>query len=55
MTTLREELYAALPEPGDTARFQSDLTATVTGAPAPALAELLSGVGDIESEGHAVV
>ncbi|MFD9531549.1 helicase-associated domain-containing protein [Streptomyces sp. NPDC060010] len=55
VTTLREELYAALPEPSDTARFQSDLTATVTGAPAPALAELLSGVGDIESEGHAVV
>ncbi|UUY49899.1 helicase-associated domain-containing protein [Streptomyces yangpuensis] len=55
VATLREELYAALPEPSDTARFQSDLTATVTGAPAPALADLLSTVGDIESEGHAVV
>ncbi|MGW0747959.1 helicase-associated domain-containing protein [Streptomyces sp. NPDC002587] len=55
VTALREALYAALPEPGVTARFQSDLTATVTGAPAPALAELLSSVGDIESEGHAVV
>lgn len=55
VTTLREDLYAALPEPSDTARFQSDLTATVTGAPAPALADLLSAVGDIESEGHAVV
>ncbi|WP_327133610.1 helicase-associated domain-containing protein [Streptomyces sp. NBC_01343] len=55
VTTLREELYAAVPEPSDTARFQSDLTATVTGAPAPALADLLSAVGDIESEGHAVV
>ncbi|MCZ4080926.1 helicase-associated domain-containing protein [Streptomyces antarcticus] len=55
VATLREHLYAALPEPSDTARFQSDLTATVTGAPAPALADLLSAVGDIESEGHAVV
>ncbi len=55
VTALREALYAALPEPSTTARFQSDLTATVTGAPAPALADLLSTVGDIESEGHAVV
>ncbi|MFG2989928.1 helicase-associated domain-containing protein [Streptomyces sp. NPDC048257] len=55
VTALREDLYAALPEPSDRARFQSDLTATVTGAPAPALADLLSAVGDIESEGHAVV
>lgn len=55
VTALREALYAALPAPSDTARFQSDLTATVTGAPAPALADLLSSVGDIESEGHAVV
>ncbi|MFK0231732.1 helicase-associated domain-containing protein [Streptomyces vinaceus] len=55
VTTLREELYAALPGPSETARFQSDLTATVTGVPAPALADLLSAVGDIESEGHAVV
>ncbi|MFJ7202392.1 helicase-associated domain-containing protein [Streptomyces sp. NPDC098789] len=55
VTALREDLYAVLPEPSETARFQSDLTATVTGAPAPALADLLSAVGDIESEGHAVV
>ncbi|MFF3647380.1 helicase-associated domain-containing protein [Streptomyces sp. NPDC002181] len=55
VTTLREALYATLPEPSGTARFQSDLTATVTGAPVPALADLLSAVGDIESEGHAVV
>ncbi|MFF1559655.1 helicase-associated domain-containing protein [Streptomyces sp. NPDC058279] len=55
VTELREALYAALPEPSTTARFQSDQTATVTGAPAPALSDLLSTVGDIESEGHAVV
>lgn len=55
VTALREALYAALPEPSTTARFQSDLTATVTGAPEAALADLLSTVGDIESEGHAVV
>lgn len=55
VTALREDLYVSLPEPSVTARFQSDLTATVTGAPAPALADLLSAVGDIESEGHAVV
>ncbi|MFD8631811.1 helicase-associated domain-containing protein [Streptomyces sp. NPDC059533] len=52
---LRAALYETLPAPSDTARFQADLTATVTGAPAPDLAELLSAVGDIESEGHAVV
>lgn len=52
---LRAALYEALPAPSTTARFQADLTATVTGAPAPDLAELLSAVGDIESEGHAVV
>ncbi|GAA3375628.1 hypothetical protein GCM10020367_44150 [Streptomyces sannanensis] len=55
VTALREALYSTLPTPSTTARFQSDLTATVTGAPAPGLAELLSAVGDIESEGHAVV
>ncbi|MEU8432997.1 helicase-associated domain-containing protein [Streptomyces sp. NPDC029216] len=55
VTALRDALHAALPAPRTTARFQSDLTATVTGAPAPALADLLSAVGDIESEGHAVV
>ncbi|MBT2456921.1 helicase-associated domain-containing protein [Streptomyces sp. ISL-86] len=52
---LRTVLYRMLPAPSTTARFQADLTATVTGAPAPDLAELLSAVGDIESEGHAVV
>ncbi|WP_436775766.1 helicase-associated domain-containing protein [Yinghuangia sp. YIM S09857] len=52
---LRDALQSTLPAPSTTARFQSDLTATVTGAPAPELAELLSAVGDIESEGHAVV
>lgn len=52
---LRDALRTSLPAPSTTARFQSDLTATVTGAPAPEIAELLSAVGDIESEGHAVV
>ncbi|WP_436791974.1 helicase-associated domain-containing protein [Yinghuangia sp. YIM S10712] len=52
---LRDALRATLPAPSTTARFQSDLTATVTGSPAPELSELLSAVGDIESEGHAVV
>ncbi|MFB6615797.1 helicase-associated domain-containing protein [Streptomyces sp. NPDC056367] len=55
VATLRTTLYETLPAPSTTARFQADLTATVTGAPAPDLAELLSAVGDIESEGHAVV
>lgn len=55
VTNLRAALYRTLPAPSTTARFQADLTATVTGAPAPDLAELLSAVGDIESEGHAVV
>lgn len=52
---LRTALHDTLPAPSTKARFQADLTATVTGAPAPDLAELLSAVGDIESEGHAVV
>ncbi|MFI1579763.1 helicase-associated domain-containing protein [Embleya sp. NPDC020630] len=55
VAALRDTLRTTLPAPSTTARFQSDLTATVTGAPAPELAELLSAVGDIESEGHAVV
>lgn len=55
VTNLRAALYRTLPAPSTTARFQADLTATVTGAPSPDLAELLSAVGDIESEGHAVV
>ncbi|MFE1287513.1 helicase-associated domain-containing protein [Streptomyces sp. NPDC058751] len=52
---LRDSLRATLPAPSTTARFQADSTATVTGAPATELAELLTDVGDIESEGHAVV
>ncbi|MFB7503168.1 helicase-associated domain-containing protein [Streptomyces broussonetiae] len=52
---LRDSLRATLPEPSTTAHFQADATATVTGAPATELAELLTAVGDIESEGHAVV
>lgn len=52
---LRSALYDMLLAPAGTARFQADSTATVTGTPAPELAELLSAVGDIESEGHAVV
>ncbi|MDX3077479.1 helicase-associated domain-containing protein [Streptomyces sp. MI02-7b] len=55
VAALREALRAMLPAPSTTARFQADSTATVTGAPAPDLAALLSAVGDIESEGHAVV
>lgn len=55
VATLREALRAMLPPPSTTARFQADSTATVTGTPAPDLAALLSAVGDIESEGHAVV
>ncbi|MFR9798170.1 helicase-associated domain-containing protein [Streptomyces sp. MS06] len=52
---LRTALHTMLPAPRTTARFQADATATVTGAPSPELAELLSAVADIESEGHAVV
>ncbi|MGW3246096.1 helicase-associated domain-containing protein [Streptomyces sp. NPDC001070] len=55
VAALRQALHSMLPAPSTTARFQADSTATVTGAPAPALAALLSAVGDIESEGHAVV
>jgi hypothetical protein len=53
--TLREALSQLLPPPRTTARFQADLTATVTGAASPELTDLLSGVADRESEGHAVV
>ncbi|MCF6524226.1 helicase-associated domain-containing protein [Streptomyces sp. JJ36] len=52
---VRAALHRMLPAPATTARFQADSTATVTGTPAPGLSELLSAVGDIESEGHAVV
>lgn len=55
VAALRKALHSMLPAPSTTARFQADSTATVTGAPAPDLAALLSAVGDIESEGHAVV
>ncbi|MFF3249423.1 helicase-associated domain-containing protein [Actinacidiphila glaucinigra] len=55
VAALREALRSTLPAPSTTARFQADSTATVTGTPAPDLAALLSAVGDIESEGHAVV
>lgn len=55
VAALRKALHSMLPAPSTTARFQADSTATVTGAPAPDLAGLLSAVGDIESEGHAVV
>ncbi|WUD72216.1 helicase-associated domain-containing protein [Streptomyces sp. NBC_00510] len=55
VAALRDALRSMLPAPSTTARFQADSTATVTGAPAPDLAALLSAVGDIESEGHAVV
>ncbi|MFE2540921.1 helicase-associated domain-containing protein [Actinacidiphila glaucinigra] len=55
VAALREALRSMLPAPSTTARFQADSTATVTGTPAPDLAALLSAVGDIESEGHAVV
>ncbi|MFJ9916811.1 helicase-associated domain-containing protein [Actinacidiphila glaucinigra] len=55
VAALREALRSTLPAPSTEARFQADSTATVTGTPAPELAALLSAVGDIESEGHAVV
>ncbi|WP_431967305.1 helicase-associated domain-containing protein [Actinacidiphila sp. bgisy160] len=55
VAALRDALRSSLPAPSTTARFQADSTATVTGTPAPELAALLSAVGDIESEGHAVV
>ncbi|WP_432021251.1 helicase-associated domain-containing protein [Streptomyces sp. 1222.5] len=52
---LRAALDAMLPAPRTTARFQADLTATVTGAPTPDLSDLLTTVADRESEGHAIV
>ncbi|WP_371674180.1 helicase-associated domain-containing protein [Streptomyces sp. NBC_00289] len=54
-THLRAALDAMLPAPRTTARFQADLTATVTGAAAPDLSDLLTTVADRESEGHAIV
>ncbi|GGO78137.1 helicase-associated domain-containing protein [Nonomuraea cavernae] len=44
-----------LPPPQTTARFQTDLTAVVSGTPEAGLAALLNAVGARESEGHAVV
>jgi hypothetical protein len=52
---LQTALEALLPAPRTTARFQADLTATVTGAAAPDLTDLLTTVADRESEGHAIV
>ncbi|WP_127359984.1 helicase-associated domain-containing protein [Actinacidiphila soli] len=52
---LGEALSQLLPPPQTTARFQADLTATVTGAASPELTDLLSTTADRESEGHAVV
>ncbi|MFF3062446.1 helicase-associated domain-containing protein [Streptomyces sp. NPDC057909] len=52
---LQLALDALLPAPRTTARFQADLTATVTGAAAPDLTDLLTTLADRESEGHATV
>ncbi|MDJ0341026.1 helicase-associated domain-containing protein [Streptomyces sp. H10-C2] len=52
---LQLALDTLLPAPRTTARFQADLTATVTGAAAPDLTDLLATVADRESEGHAIV
>uniref|UniRef100_A0AAU2VC90 Helicase-associated domain-containing protein n=1 Tax=Streptomyces sp. NBC_00003 TaxID=2903608 RepID=A0AAU2VC90_9ACTN len=55
VTQLSEALEALLPAPRTTARFQADLTATVTGTAAPDLTDLLATVAERESEGHAIV
>ncbi len=55
LATLAQAQRDSLPAPQDTARFQADLTVVVTGAPAPALAQLLGSVAERESDGHAVV
>ncbi|MGW7006267.1 hypothetical protein ACWGCW_26490 [Streptomyces sp. NPDC054933] len=49
---LAEALAQLLPPPQTTARFQADLTVTVTGAASPELTDLLSAAADRESEGH---
>ncbi|MBT2228426.1 helicase-associated domain-containing protein [Nonomuraea sp. NEAU-A123] len=54
-TALSPVLTGMLPAPRTTARFQTDLTAVVAGAPEAKLAALLNTVGVRESEGHAVV
>ncbi|WP_331730224.1 helicase-associated domain-containing protein (plasmid) [Kitasatospora sp. NBC_00070] len=52
---LRQVLGALLPAPRTTARFQADLTATVTGAATSDLTDLLTTCAERESEGHATV
>ncbi|MCX5316024.1 helicase-associated domain-containing protein [Streptomyces sp. NBC_00154] len=52
---LQRALDTLMPAPRATARFQADLTATVTGAGAPDLTDLLATLADRESEGHATV
>ncbi|MFI9384738.1 helicase-associated domain-containing protein [Kutzneria sp. NPDC052558] len=55
LAVLGQVLRESLPAPQETALFQADLTVVVTGAPAPALAELLNSTAERESDGHAVV
>ncbi|MFF3494478.1 helicase-associated domain-containing protein [Streptomyces sp. NPDC002795] len=52
---LGRTLAGLLPPPEHTARFQADLTATVSGPAASELAELLAACADRESDGHATV
>ncbi|MEU3464346.1 helicase-associated domain-containing protein [Streptomyces sp. NPDC006733] len=52
---LQQVLEAVLPAPRTTARFQADLTATVTGAATADLTDLLSTCAERESDGHATV
>jgi hypothetical protein len=52
---LEPVLTGLLPAPQSKVRFQTDLTAVVSGVPEAVLAELLNAVGVRESEGQAVV
>ncbi|MCY0924029.1 helicase-associated domain-containing protein [Streptomyces sp. H27-G5] len=52
---LQLALDTLMPTPRTTVRFQADLTATVTGAAAPDLTDLLTTCAQRESEGHATV
>ncbi|WP_067479631.1 helicase-associated domain-containing protein [Actinomadura hibisca] len=52
---LAEAVTALLPRPLDRARFQTDLTAVVSGPPSAKLAALLNGAADRESRGGATV
>lgn len=52
---LTDTLTELMPPPAGTARFQADLTAVVTGPPAPQLARLLDSTADRESDGLATV